>query len=117
MHKREWFCTLGVMFGRLPNLTQLTFDGLDPNNKNLERFWGEISNSTSLTGLYFINMNLVSCKEMMITADAPNITSITFQQCTIPNDIGNLLHHYNLATLTIQTKSEKSLILQQNLLI
>jgi len=96
---REWFCTLGVMFGRLPNLTQLTFDGLDPNNKDLERFWGEISNSTSLTGLYFINMNLVSCKEMMITADAPNITSITFQQCTIPNDIGNLLHHYNLATL------------------
>jgi len=24
---RDWFCYLGVMFGRLPNLTQLTFDG------------------------------------------------------------------------------------------
>ena len=96
---REWFCALGVMFGRLPNLTQLTFDDLDPDNENLEQFWGEISRSTSLTGLYFINMNLVSCEEMMITADAPNITSITFQQCTIPNDIGYLLRHYNLATL------------------
>jgi len=36
-------------------------------------------------------MNLVSCEEMLATANAPNITSITFQQCTIPNEIGYLL--------------------------
>ena len=89
---REWFCNLGIMFGRLTNLTQLTFDGLDPDDEDLERFWGEISGSTSLTYLYFINMNLVSCEEMLTTASAPNITSITFQHCTISNEIGNLLH-------------------------
>ena len=89
---REWFCYLGIMFGRLTNLTQLTFDGLDPDDKDLERFWGEISGSSSLTDLYFINMNLVSCEEMLATASAPNITNITFQHCTISNEIGDLLH-------------------------
>ena len=34
---REWFCNLGIMFGRLTNLTQLTFDGLDPDDKDLGR--------------------------------------------------------------------------------
>ena len=67
-------------------MTQLTFDGLDPDNEDLEQFWNEISGSTSLTDLYFINMNLVSCEEMLSI-----ITSITFQQCTIPNEIGYLL--------------------------
>jgi selenocysteine lyase/cysteine desulfurase len=80
-----------IMFGRLTNLTRLTFDGLDPDDEDLERFWGE-SSSTFLTDLYFINMNLVSCEEMLTTASAPNITSITFQHCTISNEIGNLLH-------------------------
>ena len=90
---REWFCTLGVMIGRLSNLTQLTFDGLNPDNENLEQFWGEISNSTSLTDLYFINMNLVSCEEILATINAPNIKSITFKCCTsIPNEIGYILH-------------------------
>lgn len=89
---RVWFCSLGVMFGRLTNLTQLTFNGLDPDNEDLEQFWGEISSSTSLTDLYFINMNLENCEEMLATANAPNITSITFQQCTISNEIGYLLH-------------------------
>ena len=88
---RNWFHYLGVMFGRLPNLTHLTFYGLDPDNEDLEQFWGEIAGSTSLTDLYFINMNLVSCEDMLATADAPNITRITFQQCTIPNEIGYLL--------------------------
>lgn len=89
---REWFCNLGIMFGRLTNLTHLTFDGLEPDDKDLERFWGEISGSTSLTDLYFINMNLLSCEEMLATADAPNISSITFQRCTMSNEIGYLLH-------------------------
>ena len=90
---RTWFCNLGVRFGRLTNLRQLTFDGLNPNDEDLERFWGEIAVSTSLTDLYFINMNLESCEEMLATASARNITSITFQHCsTIPNDIGDLLN-------------------------
>ncbi len=48
---RDWFCNLGYMFARLTNLTQLTFDGLDPEDEELESFWGEISGSTSLTRL------------------------------------------------------------------
>jgi hypothetical protein len=41
------------MFARLTNLTQLIFDGLDPEDEELESFWGEISGSISLTSLYF----------------------------------------------------------------
>ena len=90
---REWLCNLGVRLGKLTNLTHLTFDGLDPDDKDLEGFWGEIAVSTSLTDLYFINMNLISCEEMLATASAPNITNITFQRCsTISNEIGYDLH-------------------------
>ena len=90
---REWLCNLGVRIGKLTNLTHLTFDGLDPDNEDLERFWGEIAVSTSLTDLYFISMNLISCEEMLATASAPNITNITFQRCsTISNEIGYDLH-------------------------
>ena len=46
---REWFCNLGIMFGRLTNLTQLPFDGLDPDDEDLEKFWGESSGCTYLT--------------------------------------------------------------------
>jgi len=88
---REWFGILGVKFARLTNLTQLTFDGLNPDDEDLERFWGEISGSTSLTSLYYTNMNLESCEEMLAAASAPNLASITFQGCTIPNDIGCVL--------------------------
>ena len=88
---REWFGILGVKFARLTNLTQLTFDGLDPDDEDLERFWGEISGSTSLTSLYYTNMNLESCEEMLAAASARNLKSITFQGCTIPNDIGCVL--------------------------
>ena len=89
----EWFGILGVKFARLTNLTQLTFDGLDPENADLERFWAEISGSTSLTSLNYTNMNLESCdyENMLSTACAPNLTSITFQGCTIPNEIGCFL--------------------------
>ena len=89
---REWFLYLGYMFAQLTNLTQLTFDGLDPEDEELECFWGEISASTSLTSLYFTNMNLeIGCEDMLSTASAPNLTSITFQGCTIPNEIGCIL--------------------------
>jgi hypothetical protein len=30
---REWFLYLGYMFAQLTNLTQLTFDGLDPEDE------------------------------------------------------------------------------------
>jgi len=86
---RMWFRYLGYMIAQLTNLTQLTYDGLDPEDEELEQFWGEISASTSLTSLYVTNMNLESCcEEMLSTASAPNLTSITFQGCTIPNEIG-----------------------------
>jgi len=88
---REWFTDFGVMIAKLTNLTQLTFDGLNPDDEDLERFWGEISGSTSLTSLYYTNMNLESCEEMLAAASAPNLASITFQGCTIPNDIGCVL--------------------------
>ena len=72
-------------FARLTNLTQLTFDGLDAEDEDLEQFWGEISGCTSLISLYYTNMNLESCEEMLVTVNAPNLTSIAFQGCTIPN--------------------------------
>jgi hypothetical protein len=89
---RDWFCNLGYKFARLTNLTQLTFDGLDPEDEELESFWGEISGSTSLTSLYFTNMNLErDCENILSAATAPNLTRITFQGCTIPNEIGYVL--------------------------
>ena len=97
---REWFCYLGFMIAQLTNLTQLTYDGLDPEDEELELFWGEISASTSLTSLYFTNMNLErGCEEMLSTACAPNLTSITFQGCTVPNEIGCFLQE----SLTLTT--------------
>jgi hypothetical protein len=89
---REWFYYFGYMFAQLNNLTQLTFDGLDPEDEELELFWGEISKSTSLTSLNYTNMIFeIGCGEMLSTACAPNLTSITFHQCTIPNEIGCFL--------------------------
>ena len=89
---RVWFTTLGCMIAQLTNLTQLTYDGLDPEDEELDQFWDEISASTSLTSLYFTNMNLErGCEDMLSTACAPNLTSITFQGCTIPNEIGCFL--------------------------
>ena len=90
---REWFENLSYMLAKLTNLTQLTFDGLDPENADLERFWGDISASTSLTSLNYTNMNLESCdcENMLSAATAPNLTSITFQGCTIPNEMGCFL--------------------------
>ena len=87
---REWFSALGVMIGKLPNLAQLTFDGLDTDKKELERFWGEISVSTSLTTLKYINMNLEHHWEERVYA--PNLRNIICLRCTISKDILGYLH-------------------------
>jgi hypothetical protein len=55
---RNWFTTLCVTIAKLTNLTQLTFDGLDTNARELEGFWGQISASSSLTTLNYISMDL-----------------------------------------------------------
>jgi hypothetical protein len=89
---REWFGILGVKFARLTNLTQLTFDGVDPDDEDLEQFWGEISGCTSLTSLYYTNMNLENSEEILVAVSPPNLSCITFQGCTIPHDIGCFLH-------------------------
>ena len=87
---REWFADIGVMISILPNLAQLTFDGLNIHASELERFWGEISASASLTTLIYTNMNLEHWEGGV---DPPNLRNILFQQCTnIPNDIGCILH-------------------------
>ncbi len=103
---REWFCYLGYMFAQLTNLTQLTYDGLVLEDEELELFRGEISASTSLTSLYFTNMNLErGCEDMLSTACAPNLTSITFQGCTIPNEIGCFLQE----SLTLLRQGQEEL--------
>jgi len=101
---REWFEVLGSMIAKLTNLKLLTFDGVDPDARELERFWAEISASPSLTSLNFANMNLESCEEILGgTVNAPNLRSIMFNDCTIPHDIGVVLHdvlnHDSLTTL------------------
>ena len=83
------FEILGLYMRKLTNLTQLTFDGLDREDEELESFWGEISGSKSLTSLNYTNINLENCEEILLAACAPNITSITFQGCTIPNYIAS----------------------------
>jgi hypothetical protein len=95
---REWFTSLGVMISRLPNLAQLTFDGLDIDASELERFWGKISASASLTTLIYTNMNLERWEGGM---DAPNL--ILFQRCTnIPNNIGYILHEDQISITKLQ---------------
>ena len=81
---REWFYLFGGAIGNLPNLTQLTFDGLDTDMRELERFWGKITASASLTTLKYINMNLEGFDELEIS---PNIRSIICLRCTISKDI------------------------------
>ena len=77
---REWFELLGVIIAQLSNLTQLTFDGIDPDTPELERFWGQISVSSSLKFLNFANMNLESCEEILGgTVDAPSLKSSSFR--------------------------------------
>ena len=100
---REWFEVLGSMIANLTNLTQLTFDGIDPNYGNLDRFWGEVSASHSLTSINFANMNLENSEEILCTIDAPGIRKVEFHNCSLCHDIGYLLldniNHDGLTTI------------------
>ena len=100
---REWFEVLGSMIAKLPNLNQLTFDGVEPNADYLERFWGEVSASKSLTSINFANMNLENSEEILCTIDAPSITKVKFHNCTLCHDIGYLfldnINHDSLTTI------------------
>jgi len=73
---REWFEVLGSMIANLTNLNQLTFDGIDPEYKYLERFWGEVSASNSLTSITFANINLERSEEILCAIGAPNIRNV-----------------------------------------
>lgn len=97
---RDWFASLGVMISKLPNLAQLTFIELDIHASELERFWGEISDSTSLTTLIYTNMNLDHWEGGI---NSPNLKSILFQRCTnIPNDLGYILHEDDISVTKLQ---------------
>lgn len=101
---REWFEILGSMIAKLPNLNQLTFDGIDPEDRNLERFWGEVSGCTTLTSIKIANMNLVNSRdEILCIIDAPNVSNVMFQGCTLNHEIGYALkedvNHQSLSTL------------------
>ena len=101
---REWFEVLGSMIAKLPNLNQLTFDGVEPNADYLERFWGEVSASKSLTSINFANMNLENGGDgILCTIDAPSITKVEFHNCTLCHDIGYLfldnVHHGSLTNI------------------
>ncbi len=88
------------MISKLPNLAQLTFDGLNIHASELERFWGEISASASLTTLICTNMNLERWEGGV---DLPNLKSILFQWCTnIQNDIGYILHEDQISITKLQ---------------
>jgi hypothetical protein len=97
---REWFTTFGVTIAKLTNLTQLTFDGLDTNAEELEGFWGQISASSSLTTLNYINMDLESYEERV---DAPNLRNIVFLRCTISKHILDYLLHDDEPPLSFTT--------------
>jgi hypothetical protein len=101
---KEWFDVFGGMIAKLPNLKQLTFDGVDPDAPELEGFWAEISASQSLTSLKFANMNLESCHDILGgTINALNLRSVVFRDCIIHHEIGHVLHdvltHDSLTTL------------------
>ena len=100
---REWFEVLGSMIARLPNLNQLTFDGVEPNADYLERFWGEVSASNSLTSINFANMNLENSEEILCMVNAPNIRNVMFNNCSLHHEIGYALcqnvDHHSVSTL------------------
>ena len=101
---REWFEVLGSMIAKLTNLNQLTFDGIDPEYEYLERFWGEVSSSNSLTSIAFANMNLEHSDDILCAIGAPNIRNVMFNNCSLHHEIGYCLRyihvdHYSISTL------------------
>jgi hypothetical protein len=100
---RDWFEVLGSMIANLPNLNELTFDGVDPNAEYLETFWGAVSASNSLTSINFADMNLENNDEIFCIIDAPNVGNVVFHNCTLHREVGFALredvHHHSLTTL------------------
>jgi len=100
---RDWFEVLGSMIANLPNLNELTFDGVDPYAEFLETFWGAVSASNSLTSINFANMNLENSDEIFSIIDAPNVSNVVFHNCTLHREVGYALredvHHHSLTTL------------------
>ena len=101
---REWFSLLGVIIAKLTKLTRITFDQVDQDAREMERFFAEISASKSLTDLHLTNVNVEDCYEIIGgIINAPSLTTIVFNNCTIPHDIGFFLHdvlnHDSLTTI------------------
>ena len=101
---REWFEVLGGMIAKLTNLKKLTLDGIDPENRYLERFWGEVCESKSLTSFAFANMNLEHSADIFCVLGAPNIRKVAFIDCILDEEIGYNFReyhvdHYNISTL------------------
>lgn len=94
----EWFTKMGAMIANLPNLTDLTFEGLNIHATELVGFWNEISNSTSLTTLNYNYMNLDHWEHDFMDPD--NLSSVLFLRCTLPNDMGRSILHENQRRLT-----------------
>jgi len=103
MDDSAWFEEVGSMIAALPNLNELTFDGIDPDVDYLGRFWGEVSASISLTSINFVNMNLEFIEEIFCIIDARNISNVMFRDCILHHEIGYVLnddvHHHSLTTL------------------
>ena len=100
---REWFEILGSMIAKLTNLNQLTFDGIDPEYEYLERFWGEVSSSNSLTSIAFANMNLERSDDILCAIGAPNIRNVMFNNCSLHHEIGYCLRHIHVDHYSIST--------------
>jgi len=101
---REWFEIVGSMIAKLTNLNQLTFDGIDPQYEYLERFWGEVSSSNSLTSIAFANMNLEHSDDILCAIGAPNIRNVMFNNCSLHHEIGYCLRyihvdHYSISNI------------------
>ena len=102
-NSKEWYEVLGSMIAKLTNLNHLTIDGIYPELKRLERFWGEVSASNSLTSISFVNMNLEHSEEILCPIGAPNVTNVMFYNCSLDHEIGYVLHEIQVDHHTIST--------------
>lgn len=88
---REWYCELAVMISQLERLRVISFESLDPNETDLEKFWGEYAASTSLRLVVCIDMDLTSCEEVFTMFSAPHVKAVEFERCIICISIGFML--------------------------
>lgn len=88
---REWYCKLAVMIGVLKRLRAIAFESLDPNERTLERFWGEYAASKSLRLVICIDMDLTKTEEIFTMFSAPNVKAVEFERCIIGVCLGHIL--------------------------